>query len=60
MTPYINRIRIKSEILKHAIKADDGPLIGSTTPTVDLGAYIFKDLNTGKIKPEESFTEDYI
>ena len=23
---------------------------------VDLGAYIFKDLNTGKIKPEESFT----
>ena len=27
---------------------------------VDLGAYVFKDLNTRKIKPEESFTEAYI
>ena len=26
---------------------------------VDFGKYIFKDLNTGKIKPEESFTNAY-
>ena len=27
---------------------------------VDLGTYIFKDLNTGKITPEESFTNSYV
>ena len=27
---------------------------------VDLGMYVFKDLNIGKIKPEEQFTDDYI
>ena len=27
---------------------------------VDLGTYIFKDLNAGKIIPEESFTNDYV
>ena len=27
---------------------------------VDLGTYIFKDLNTEKITPEESFTDAYI
>ena len=27
---------------------------------VYLGTYIFKDLNTGKIKPEEPFTNDYV
>ena len=27
---------------------------------VDLGTYIFKYLNTGKIKPEELFTNDYV
>ena len=26
---------------------------------VDLGTYEFKDLNTGKIKPEELFMNDY-
>ena len=26
----------------------------------DLGTYIFKDLNTGKITPEESFTNAYV
>ena len=26
---------------------------------VDLGTYIFKDLNTGKITPEELFTNAY-
>ena len=28
-------------------------------PIVDLGTYVFKNLNTRKIKPEESFTEAY-
>ena len=27
---------------------------------VDLDTYIFKDLNTGKITPEESFTNAYV
>ena len=27
---------------------------------VDLGNYIFKYLNTGKITPEEQFTNDYV
>ena len=27
---------------------------------IDLGKYIFKDLNTGKITPEESFPNAYI
>ena len=44
---------------EHVIKSDDGPFNGSTTPMVDLGKYIFKDLNTGKITPEEFFTNVY-
>ena len=27
---------------------------------VNLGKYTFKDLNTGEIIPEESFTNDYV
>ena len=42
---------------KHVIEADDGPFIGSTAYMVDLGAYVFKDLNTEEIKPEELFTD---
>ena len=34
---------------KHVIEANDGPLIGSTAPMVDLGPYIFKYLNAGKL-----------
>ena len=45
---------------EHVIKSDDGPFNGSTTPMVDLGTYIFKDLNIGKIIPEESFTNSYV
>ena len=45
---------------KHVIKSDDGPFIVSTASMVDLGAYVFKDLNTGKIIPEESFTDAYV
>ena len=34
---------------EYVIKAGDGTSNGSTTPMVDLGTYISKDLNTGKI-----------
>ena len=54
---YINKIRIKSKISEHVIESDDGLFIGVTAPMVDLGAYLFKDLNTGKIKTEEYFTD---
>ena len=43
----------------HIIKADDGPLTGSMAPMVYLGMYGSKDLNTGKIIPEESFMNAY-
>ena len=43
----------------HAIESDDGPFMITTAPMVDLVAYIFKDLNTGSNKPEESFTDAY-
>ena len=45
---------------EHVIKADNGPLIGATAPMVDLGTYEFNDLNAGKIKPEEFFTNAYV
>ena len=32
----------------------------ATAPMVDLGTYLFKDLNTGGIKPGESFTHAYV
>ena len=34
--------------------------MGATAPMVDLGAYVFKDLNTEKIEPEELFTAAYV
>ena len=45
---------------EHIIEAYGGPFNRSTTPIVDFGAYIFKDLNTGNITPEESFTNAYV
>ena len=44
----------------HVIEVYFGPFIGAMAPMVDLGAYVFKDLNTGKIKLEESFTDAYV
>ena len=44
---------LNSKFSVHVIKSDDGTFEGSTTPMVDLGTYIFKDLNTGKITLEE-------
>ena len=34
---------------ENIIEADNGPFNGTATPVVDLGTYIFKDLNTGKL-----------
>ena len=48
------------KISEHVIEADDGTFKGSTTPMVNLGEYIFKDLNTGKITPEQLFTNAYV
>ena len=53
--PYISDPGIL-KLSEHVIEGDDGTFNGSTTPMVDLGAYIFKCLNTGKIAPEELFT----
>ena len=38
---------------EHVIEADYVTFNGYTTSMVYLGTYIFKDLNTGKITPEE-------
>ena len=45
---------------EYVIEYDDRPFKGYTAPMVDLGMYTFKDLNTGKITPEESFTNTYV
>ena len=45
---------------EHIIEADNGPFKWSTTLMVDLGTYIFKYLNAGKITPEEFFTNSYV
>ena len=37
----------------------DVPFKWLTPPIVDLSVYKFKDLNTGNITPEESFTNAY-
>ena len=47
------------KLSEHVIKEYYGPFDRSTTPIVDLGTYIFKDLNTGKITPKESFDNAY-
>ena len=44
---------------EHVVEADDEHFNRSTTTMVDLGTYTFKILNTGKITPEESFTNAY-
>ena len=38
---------------EHIIEAYYGHFNRYTTPMVDLGTYILKDLNTAKITPEE-------
>ena len=39
-------------LYEHVIKEYDGTFKESTTPIVELGTNIFKNLNTGKITPE--------
>ena len=48
------------KVSEYVIEADDGTLKGSATTMVNVGTYIFKYLNTGKITPEESFTNAYV
>ena len=43
----------------HIIEADDGPFKEYTTTMVDLGSYEFKYFITGKVTPEELFTNAY-
>ena len=37
------------KLSQHISEADDGTFKGSTTPMVDLGICVLKDLNTGKL-----------
>ena len=45
----MNRIRIKFKISEHVIEDNDGLFKLSKTPMVDLGTYLFKYSNTGKL-----------
>ena len=49
----LTQLGLNLKFSEHVIEADDGHFNRSTTPMVDLGMYIFKDLNTEKITPEE-------
>ena len=48
------------KLSEHVIEAHDQNVKRYTTPMVNLGMYIFKDLNIGEITPEESFTKVYV
>ena len=45
---------------EYVIKANDGTSKGSTALVVNFCAFIVKDLNIGKIIPEESFSDAYV
>ena len=49
----LTELGLNLKLSDHVIKADDGPFKGSTTPTFDLGTYISKYSNTGKVTPEK-------
>ena len=51
----ILKIEINLKLPEHVIEYYHWPLKVSTTPMVDFGVYVFKDLNTEKITSEESF-----
>ena len=55
----LTQLVLNLKFSNHVTESDDGPFMRATTPMVDLGAYVFKDLNTGDIKLEESFTDAY-
>ena len=47
---YISiELGLNLKLSEHVIEADDRPFEGSTTLMVDLGTYVFKYLNTGKL-----------
>ena len=54
------KLGLNIKISEHVIKVDYGDFKGYTAPMVDLGTYIFKYLNAGKITLEESFTDSYV
>ena len=56
----LTELGIILKLSEHVIKSYDGPFKGSTSPMVDLGTYLFQYLNTWKITPEESFTNNYV
>ena len=55
----LTSLGLNLKLSDHIIEADDGPFKGSTAPMVDMGTYEFKDLETKKITPEESFMNAY-
>ena len=55
----LTELGLNQNKIKHVIEASDGSFIGSTAPMVDLGAYLFKYLNTGKLNLKICFTGAY-
>ena len=55
----LTELGLNLKFSEHVIKADYVPFNGSTRLMVNFGTYVFKDFNTGKIKPKESFTGAY-
>ena len=49
----LTELLLNLKLSDHVIEADDMHFKRSTAPMVDLGTNGFKDLNTGKITPEE-------
>ena len=47
----LKELVLNLKLSEHIIKADDGPLKGSSAPMVDLITYEFKALNTDKMTP---------
>ena len=44
----LSELGLNFKFSEHVIEAYDGPFKGFTTPIVNLGTYVIKDLNTGK------------
>ena len=49
----LTELGLNLKLSEKSIKADDGTFKGSTSPMVDLCTYLFKYLNTSKIKTGE-------
>ena len=56
----LTELGLNLKFSEHVIEGDYGTFKGYTNPMVNLGTYIFKYLNTGKITPEEYFTSAYV